>query len=63
MKDDGIARLQGEVGFIQLGQGQMACPEDLLPRVLIRFADVDKDCSLIQETLGVEGAYFGKRHD
>jgi hypothetical protein len=37
--------------------------DDFLPRMLIRFADTDKDRPLIQEALGVKGAYFGKRRD
>jgi hypothetical protein len=55
--------VQRELGFIEPGQRQVTRAGDLFAGMLIRLADVDQDRALVEETPGVEGAYFWKRHD
>ena len=54
MEDDRLAFVQRKVGLIQLGQRQVASPDDLLPGMLIRLTNVDQDCPLIEEALGFD---------
>jgi hypothetical protein len=62
MEDDRPAFGQREVCLIQLGQRQVASPDDLFPGMLIGLTNVDQDRPLIEEALGVKRTYSGNRH-
>ena len=53
VKDDGLSLMHSQIGFIELGEGQMAGAGNALAGVLIGLANVDQNGALIDKALGV----------
>jgi hypothetical protein len=49
-----------QISFIQPGQRQMMSGGDLFACVLIRIANIDKYCTLLQQALGLFGGNSGE---
>ncbi|MDA9531260.1 hypothetical protein ACM42_22995 [Bradyrhizobium sp. CCBAU 25338] len=60
MKDYGCSRFYGQFRFVQSGQRKMMSARDILAGEFVRFADIDEDSALVDETARRRGIDFRK---